>query len=234
MGHCRRRLMSLVGVIALGVPAAAEEMRIRDLRLEWTPVFQGDVDITGTLDQDAPGISESGFEDQALRISSHQRVGLSYVHGVHELEADRGSFLLGAFVAYDRITAKDGSRGTTPMIGVLAGWAWALTPRWHIEQGLQFAAGYSDWTLVRPDGHLDGTSQKLESDGMTMDYGPRVGTTYCWRDFVLAADVKYLLSRSSQDFTETYTGGAGRETTRWSTTIRTEMLAVTVSLGYRF
>ena len=217
------------------VCAAADEIRINDLRLEWSSLYRQDVDLTGpfTLDP-GTGITDKSQADLQLSGVTRQRVGLGYVRSFNPLEADRGSFLVGGFVIYDRIDAANGTLGQTALGELFGGWAWALTPAWHIEQGLLLGIGESRWHLQSPKAHFDNTDRQASSHGLVYEYGMRLGTTYCWKNVVVGADARYCVSRSSQEFNDVYAVGAVVETSSWKTTVRTDGIIAAVTLGYRF
>jgi hypothetical protein len=220
----------------LAFPVHADEMQINDLRLEWSPIFGQDLDVVGpfALDIPAQAVSERGTEDTTLEVTEHHRVGIDYVRGMHALEASRGSFLAGVFASYDRIEARGGTLGQTAIVDLFGGWAWALTPSWHIEEGLLIGLGYSWWRLQMEEGHFDDTPKRMSSSGLMYEYGLRLGTTYCWDNVVLFAEARYMVSKSSQRFDDAYSAGGIEETTSWRATIRTEGPVVTIGLGYRF
>jgi hypothetical protein len=230
------QFLTCVCLAALAFPAEADEMQINDLRLEWSPVFGQDLDVVGPFALDIPdqSVSERGTEDTTLTVTAHNRVGIDYVRGMHALEASRGSFLAGVFASYDRIEAQDGTLGQTAIVDFFGGWAWALTPSWHVEEGLLVGMGYSWWRLQTEAGHFDGTDKRMSSNDLIYEYGIRLGTTYCWNNVVLIAEARYMVSKSSQRFDDDYSAGGVEETTSWKATIRSEGPVVTLGLGYRF
>jgi hypothetical protein len=220
-----------------GAPAAwADEARVDDLRLEWSPLLGEDTRASGRDEHDIPalGVSDHSTLDLDLAIYSHQRVAVGFFRSLDALEADRGSFLLGLVAAYDRIETVVGSVGASEILDGFAGFVWGMTPAWHVEQGFLVGAGRSRWRLLSRGSHFDSTDSSQSSTGFVYEYGVRLGTTYTWRQVVAALDLRYLVTETKQEFSDSYSHNGIDETETWRPDIRYGGVGVTFGLGYRF
>ena len=106
---------------------------------------------------------------------------MAYYHGLSDLEADRGTFLLGLTAAQDvYVTQWPLQRHLAAARCVRRLLAWAFTPAWHIEQGLiLIGAGRSHYRFHSPGWYSsDGSDFSTEASGWCYEYGARIGTYY--------------------------------------------------------
>jgi hypothetical protein len=231
-------LLLLLGVwIAPTARAADGELTISDLRVLWSPVVGKQMRDSGQEDDTAPaaGIDIHTPLSGQRTLRYHQRIGLGYYRSLVPLEASRGSFIYGAEASWDRQQTQAGSTGRTWVIDAAGGWAWALTPAWHVEEALLVGAGRSQWDLLLSGTHFDDTDAHVHSDyHFAYEYGLRLGTTYAWHHVVAGLDLRYMVMNSRQQFNDLYIANGITETTALRTNIRTEGLGGTLGLGYRF
>lgn len=236
-----RPLSRLLIVLAAttAAPAAVvedDEVRIDDLRLEYAPVLGREVRMSGHEDYSAPAAGQGYSATIAAQTDgySHSRIGLAYVHSLGALAGDGGAFIVGLHAGYDRVETEAGSIGRTLVLDGSFGWAWAITPDWHLEQGVMVGGGPSHWRIHSTNAHLDGTDSWLDSDGWAYEYGVRLGTTYRWRMLRVGVEGRYLVMNTRQETYDRYEHNGIVETSRWRPMIRVEGLGVVTSLGVAF
>lgn len=186
------------------LPLAAAEMTLSDLRLG-----------VGALSTDYAGGSTGRIFDQGGNpigtstayqgdADSNWRGQLQYVAG-HLGEG--GGLVYGAGVAVNSASWDDDGRDarmTTPVVNVLLGYGYALTPGWHLE--LTAFAGYGRaYFSVTDDGSTDVGDEWLSY----AEYGAKIGT-YLAMDsgLLLGVEVPYLVGQLDLDYD--YDDGADR------------------------
>jgi hypothetical protein len=224
-------------VFLLAAAVAAADVRIDDLRIEYSPLLGRNWHQYGQLDDD----SSTGSVDlhsnlgNTQTVKSHRRVGLGFYHGLSPLEAAHGTFVLGLSGGYDRIETLGGSYGRSVVLDGFAGFAWAFTPQWHLEEGVILGGGRTTWSSHYHQWYFDGADWYDETHAWMYEYGLRLGTAYTFDEHLQGAiDVRYMSSSMHTTLHGEHTNGSTSESVRYHNRIRTDGLGTMLALGWRF
>ncbi|HYE05476.1 MAG TPA: hypothetical protein VEL07_08080 [Planctomycetota bacterium] len=222
--------------LLLGAHAAADELRVADIRLSYGYVPDSGEHMSGRFeDRSSDGsINRSGTLDAIGVDSERHRFALGYYHSLRALEAGRGSLLLGLDAVNDR--EDEGSMTQDTLLGQLfIGWVWPLSPEWHIEQGVVLGAGRQRQNLILPDGFFGGEEFSDTWTGFVYEYGMRIGVRWTTRiGLQVGLDVNYLVMQSKPEFEdEQDLGGGVTERITYNPTHRQQGIAVGLCIGYR-
>jgi hypothetical protein len=230
----RFALLALVWSLVLAAPAA--DVTIDDLRLEYSPLLGRNFHEYGQLDDESAsaGISQHGNTSFTQTLPSHRRVGLGYYHSLSPLEADHGSFVLGLAGGYDRVQTLGGAVGRSLVLDAFAGFAWAFTPSWHLEEGFLLGGGRTEWSAHFPHWYFDGADWTDDTYAWMYEYGLRLGTTYTWQHLQAVIDARYLFSSMHLTLHGTHTNGSASEDVSFHPRITIEGIGGMVGLGWRF
>jgi hypothetical protein len=160
----------------LAVIAHAEELRIDDLQLDYAPLLGKDVRLYGSIEVNDQSAQTSLVPEH---VSSHQRIGLGYYRSTQPLEANRGSFVVGAGLAVDSVRAGEFT-GDATMVDVFVGWAWAFTPRLIALGGFMAGVGVEQYDMF-----TDGNSS------FAYEFGVRGGMRYSFEHWQVGLDLTY-------------------------------------------
>jgi hypothetical protein len=168
-------------------------------------------------------------------LESHRRVGIGWYRSASELRPSVGSFAYAGEVAYDTVKMDASDKeleGRTVMLDAFAGWAWALTPEWHLEQGMLLGVGESRWHWQADVGSAPWIS---DSTDFSYEYGFRVGSAWTFANGLqLGLDLRHLAMRSSGDFRRrTLSAGTTAEQSLRAD-IEVRGFGVLALIGYRF
>jgi hypothetical protein len=225
------RAALLLGAFLAGARGA--DVGIDDLRFEYSPLLGRNWRMSGQLDDEGPGVSIHANNSSTQTVRSHRRYGLAYYRSLGPLEADRGAFLVGLAGSYDRTETLGHSIGTAWMVDGFAGFAWAFTPAWHLEEGIILGAGRDRWDLHFHNWFFDGSDWTTSDTALIYEYGARIGTTYTIARHLQAAfDLRYLVSDAHLEFTSNYLNGT--EIVSYSPHVRMEGLGGAIAVGWRF
>jgi hypothetical protein len=241
-------LMRHLGLWLLGSliasPAGAADTVLHDLRIGYAPVLANDFDLTGEasarLADGTGSVLDEQFDFSSRGITRvHDRWGVAYVASLGPLKAGRGALAYGLEGAYDRTMAKENDNrceGRTWILDGFLGWAWALSSRWHIEEGAQVGIGRALWHF-RGDPRL-GVDDALDdrSSGFVWEYGFRIGVCRTSRKegWQIGAEVRYLVMRSQATFADTVEDGVESGTAIYEPDIVFSGLGGMLTVGYRF
>ncbi len=222
--------------ILMVAPAAADELRVADIRLSYAYVPDSGEQMSGRFeDRSSDGlVNRSGNLDAIGVDSERHRIALGYHHSLRALEAGRGSLLLGLDVVNDREI--DGAMTQNTWLGdVFIGWVWPLSPEWHIEQGVVLGAGLQRQNLILPDGFDDEAEFSDTWTGFVYEYGMRIGLRWTTRiGLQVGLDVNYLVKQSKPEFEdEQDLGGGVTERITYNPTHRQQGVAIGLCIGYR-
>jgi hypothetical protein len=229
-----RFALLLIAILPL---ARGADVAIDDLRIEYSPLLGRNWRMSGMLDDDAPGAGVAIHSNygSTQTVESHRRFGLGYYRSLGPLEADRGAFLVGAALSSDRTETIGHSRGTAWILDGFAGFAWAFTPEWHIEEGVIVGGGRDRWDLHFHSWFFDGSDWLVSDTALIYEYGLRLGTTYTVARHAQAAlDLRYLVSDARLNLSTSYASGGITETVSYRPRVRTEGLGGAFALGWRF
>lgn len=238
------RLTALAVLVALVSPCRG--MTIDDLRLQDTTLggksFKAGGNVTTSNSTFGEGSAEENVSENANR---HTRFALIYRRSVNPLRSGFGSPVWGLEVAHDQVREQQGLltyRGTSAMLDVYLGWAWRLTPGWHLEEGIIAGLGRSVWRQTFATYYGDGTDWDDSTTGFASEYGFDLGTYYTFRDpsLQIGVDIRHMVMSSHVRFTGTHVEGPAAASPGSVTTIQAndhivvEGIVLSVSLGYRF
>ncbi len=207
--HAAALPLALALALAPAALHAAEgsEDAISDLRLSYSPLMGRDWRLAGPATLVSPDtygttspVSSAVAYTQTVR--SHRRWELAYFYGLSDLEADRGTFLLGLSAVQDMYVTQGHSSDTSRLLDVFAGFAWAFTPDWHIEQGFLIGAGRSHYRFHSPGWYSDGSDWNADVSGLCYEYGARIGTYYTlWGRLQAGIEARYTVTVSDLHLT---------------------------------
>jgi hypothetical protein len=222
------KLARLAALFLLIAAAGAEELRIDDVRLIAMPLLGDAIREHGSITSDSAGTSEQRDISGTGGLRYHQRVGLGWYRSLYGLEDGKGSFLWGGEFAYDQLGDED-KRARGGMVDGFVGWAWAFTPRWHIEHGLMLGAGAHRW-------QIDTDGGESEDLAFAYEYGIRIGTYYTlgsrWQAGIEGRFAAMRSSIHSDD--ERHAAGQPDRTISYDVETQIDGFGITASVGYRF
>jgi hypothetical protein len=235
----RHRTLLRIALLALTVMAAAPaaDVRIDDLRLEYSPLLGRNWRQYGQLDdQTSDGsVDIHANNDQTQTVKSHRRYGLGFYHSLSPLEAAHGAFVLGLAGGYDRLETLGGSYQRSLVLDGFVGFAWAFTPAWHLEEGLLLGGGRTTWSAHFHQWYFDNADWYDEEHAWMYEYGLRLGTAYTFAQHLQAGiDARYMVSSFRSTMRGEHTNGSTSESVSYYTRTRTEGLGTMVTLGWRF
>jgi hypothetical protein len=211
---------------------------IDDLRLEYSPLLGRNWSMSGWQDVDFPnggGTSTHANTPTTQTVRSHRRYGLGYYRSLSPLQAEHGSFIFGVAPGYDRTETLGGSYGRAWMVDGFAGFAWAFTPAWHIEEGVILGGGRVHWRVHTHQFYFDNTDWYADDTAFIYEYGVRLGTSYTWNYHLQAAlDLRYLASDTRLLLDGSHTSGGTTETVSYRPRVHTEGLGGLLAVGWRF
>ncbi len=239
------RLLIAVLALAITLPTAVAESRgIDDLRVFFSPWMGTEASTEGRLDDEAPDVGYSDHRTVGIGrdLRSHQRGGIAWYRSTDELRPGIGSLVMGVEIALDQVEQEQSVftlEGDTWLVDVFLGWGWALTPSWHIEQGIIGGVGESRWrwhgedTMLAVGGEI--ADEDATSRSFAYEYGFRLGTYWTLaQGWQAGVDVRYLLMRSEAVFRSTSTSSGNNEIITFRPDIEISGLGAMISLGYRF
>jgi hypothetical protein len=235
-----RSAWTLAAALTAGLATAhAAVPVIDDVRFEYAYQLGEDASIRGVSDRwSTTGFDRHEVFDLAPDTMNHSRWGIAWYRSYGELTPAVGSLVYGIGLADDRVEMDQESfslDGDTWLADGFVGWAWALTPNWHIEQGAILGGGAATWEWRSSlQAYHDWNSR---STSFAWEYGFRVGTAYTFpRGWQVALDLRHLVTRSRGYFSETVriNGGAGADTQSYEPEIEVRGMGATLSVGYRF
>lgn len=224
------------------VAAQAAEDQIDDIRLEYAPLLGRDFRSQGPITDVDPDLNNGSTAPQSGTLAfnsfliAHRRWALSYYHSLTDLEADRGSFLFGASAAWDTWHTEGGSYMNSRLVDLFAGFAWAFTPSWHIEEGLLLGGGRSYYRNTIDAWWEDGSDLHGEGNGWTYEYGARIGTYYTLSQHVQAGlDLRYLVTETHEHIvsSHTNTNDGTFDSYDMRPSIRVQGFGGTLAIGWR-
>lgn len=229
MHHASHQLTSTMALLALAaLPLAAADMTVNDLRLSvgiLSKEYKGE--STTTITDQGGNVVSSSSDSDGRDADSNWRGQLQYVAGSL---GQGGGLIWGVGVAMNNASWDNGGQDahvTTPVIDVLIGYGYALTPSWHIE--LTPFAGYGrGYFSVSDDGSTDTSKEWVDY----VEYGAKVGTyVKIGSSLVLGVEVPYLVGRIDPDYE--YTDNGNRQVTV-SDERRNQGFGLLVTVGSRF
>jgi len=242
----RRALLVAIALAATVPTAIAESRGIDDVRVFFAPWMGTEASTEGRLDDEAPDVGFVGDHRQVgigRDARWHRRSGIAWYRSTDELRPAIGSAVIGVELALDQLEQEQSVftlEGDTYVIDVFLGWGWALTPSWHIEQGIIGGVGESRWrwhgegTMITVAGEQ--ADEDATSRSFSYEYGFRLGTYWTLaQGWQAGVDVRYLLMRSEAIFRSTATNSAGdSEVLTFRPDIEISGLGAMITLGYRF
>ncbi|MBA3846744.1 MAG: hypothetical protein H0X45_08880 [Planctomycetes bacterium] len=212
--------------------------KLDDVRIFYAPLLGDESRVQGDLDQEVPATGESTHEPISTgdKLDYHRRAGIGWYQSAHALQPAVGSFAYGVELAFDRMRETQDDKqldGEAVLIDVFAGWAWALTPRWHFEQGLLLGAGEARWDFVAHVGEKDWIS---DSTDFVYEYGFRVGTAWTFASgWQAGIDLRHLVTRSQGAFRRADQEPGGETVIQsYRPDIEIRGFGVMATIGYRF
>jgi hypothetical protein len=230
------RWLALAIACCCAASAHAAVPRLDDVRLFGAWALGDDCRVEGHLDQEVPSVS-SRHETISVGepLDYHRRFGVGWYRSEGDLRPSVGSFAYAGEIAYDtvRMTGPDKEiDGRTAMIDAFAGWAWALTPEWHLEEGVLLGVGESRWEW---EADVGSTPWKSTSTDLSYEYGFRVGSAWTFANGLqLGLDLRHLLMRSSADFRRRSESTGLTVVQSYRPEIEIRGFGVLALIGYRF
>lgn len=228
----RRRtgtLLTSLGLLSLAaVPLAAAEMVVSDLRLGvgvLSSQYKGS--SSTTITNSSNNVISSSSSGDGRDADENWRGQLQYVGG---RLGEGGGLIWGVGVAVNHATwDNDGSKAhvTTPVIDVLLGYGYAVTPTWHFEL-TPFAGIGRAYYSVTDNGSTD-TSEEWEH---YVEYGAKLGTYVALGEStVLGVEIPYLMGAFEPDYEYS---DSGNNNVTVSDERRNQGFGLLVTLGMRF
>ncbi|MBA3846743.1 MAG: hypothetical protein H0X45_08875 [Planctomycetes bacterium] len=221
-------------VAGIATSIAAVELRIEDIRLSYAYLPDSASDVQGDSERFAAdgSLTSSGTLYMVGLDQPRQRVSLGWFHALRAMEAGRGSLVLGFEAIYD---LRDDSRRLEQealIADAFVGWAWPLSPNWHIEQGFVIGGGVQRNTFaLRPTEAGPGPVFSGEDETFVLEYGIRIGARWTHDSgFQAGIDISYLVQHSEVDASLTTSDG---ERLEYQPEIRQEGFAFAAVAGYR-
>jgi hypothetical protein len=208
--------------------AFGDDVAVCDLRLIASPLLGRSLRANGDVTQESQGVRVVTDGALAGTLERHSRFGIGHYRSFHELEAGRGSFLWGSELSWDDLRTDD-DRCRSLLLDGFVGWAWALTPRWHVEQGALLGAGTAWWAIGLSEGNPD------HDTSFSYEYGMRLGSYYTLHEGMqFGADLRYLVTTSRVRLNETRVVDGVTEHLSFDSSCHVDGLGGSVSLGWRF